>query len=90
MAQPGYNVHATAITAYAISWGFLIKLGEKGILTPQEIMDSLDFALAFVEENSQSFDDKTATDTARQLLESLMRVVGEGKAPKRPSPSGNG
>jgi hypothetical protein len=71
-------------------WGFLLKLGEKGILTPQEIMDCLDFALAFVEENSGAFDDKTATDTARQLLEALMKTVGDGKAPKRPSPSDNG
>ena len=23
MAEPNYNVHATSITAYAISWGFL-------------------------------------------------------------------
>jgi hypothetical protein len=52
MPQPAYNVHATAITAYAISWGFLLKLGEKGILSPDEIIDSLDFALSFVEENA--------------------------------------
>jgi transcriptional regulator GlxA family with amidase domain len=87
MPQPGYNVHATAITAYAISWGFLMKLGEKGVLTPVEIIDSLDLALAFVEENAGAFDDRTATDTARQLLESLMRTVGEQRRPPRPSPS---
>ncbi len=38
MPQPDYNVHATALTAYAIAWGFLCKLGEKGVLAPQEIM----------------------------------------------------
>ena len=87
MPQPAYNVHATAITAYAMSWGFLMKLGEKGILSPEEIIDSLDLALAFVEENAGSFDDQTATDTARQLLEALMSVVGEQRRPPRPSPS---
>ena len=77
MPQPGYNVHATAITAYAVTWGFMMKLGEKGILTPQEIIDSLDLSLNFVEENAGSFDDQTATDTARKLLEALIKAVGE-------------
>jgi hypothetical protein len=89
MPQPDYNVHATALTAYAIAWGFLCKLGEKGVLAPQEIMDALDFALTFIEENAKQFDDQTATDTARQLLESLMKIVGEGKMPKRSSSSDN-
>ena len=87
MPQPAYNVHATAITAYAISWGFLTKLGEKGILTPEEIIDALDFALSFVEENAVRLDDRTATDTARQLLKSLMSIVGEQRRPQRPSSS---
>jgi hypothetical protein len=87
MPQSAYNVHATALTAYAISWGFLLKLGERGILTPEEIIDALDFALSFVEENAAAFDDPTATDTARQLLESLMRTVGEQRGPRRPSSS---
>jgi hypothetical protein len=77
MSQPGYNVHATAITAYAIAWGFMMKLGEKGILTPQEIIDALDLSLNFVEENATAFDDQTATDTARKLLEALIKTVGE-------------
>jgi hypothetical protein len=88
MPQPSYNVHATAITSYAIAWGFLLKLGEKSLLSRQEIMDSLDFSLAFVEENAKHFDDQTATDTARQLLEALMKVVGEGGPPKPPSSAG--
>jgi hypothetical protein len=82
MTQPSYNVHATAITAYAISWGFLTKLGGKGILSPQEIIDALDLSLAFVEENSKAFDDGAATDTARQLLEALIKVVGEQHTPR--------
>jgi len=84
MAQPSYNVHATAITAYAVTWGFLCKLGEKGVLAPQEIIDALDFALHFLEENAPRFDDQTASDTARQLLESLMNIVAEGRMPRRP------
>jgi hypothetical protein len=86
MPQPSYNVHATAITAYAIAWGFLLKLGEKGLLTRQEMIDSLDLALVFVEDNAKHFDDQTATDTARQLVESLMKVVSEGGTRKRPTP----
>jgi hypothetical protein len=85
MPQPSYNVHATSITAYAICWGFLMKLGEKGLLTRQEVLDSLDFGLAFVEENAKHFDDQTATDTARQLLESLMKTVSEGKGQRKSS-----
>jgi len=79
MPQPSYNVHATAITAYAVTWGLMMKLGERGILTPQEIIDSLDLSLAFVEENAGAFDDQTATNTARKLLESLIKTVGETK-----------
>jgi hypothetical protein len=77
--QPSYNVHATAITAYAVTWGLMMKLGEKGILTPQEIVDSLDLSLAFVEDTTGAFDDKTATDNARKLLEALMKTVGQKK-----------
>jgi hypothetical protein len=87
MPQPAYNVHATALTAYAMSWGVLMKLGEKGVLAREEIIDSLDFALTFVEENARAFDDQTATDTARQLLESLMKTVGDRRGPRRPSSS---
>lgn len=85
MPQPSYNVHATSITSYALAWGFLCELGRKGILTPQEVIDVLDFGLAFVEEQSPKFDDQRATDTARQLLESLMRVVRDHGIPKSPS-----
>jgi hypothetical protein len=83
MPQQSFNVHATAITAYAITWGFLCKLGEKGVLTREEIIDALDFALHFVEENAAQFDDQTATNTARQLLESLMNIVAARKMPRR-------
>jgi len=63
----------------------MMKLGEKGILTPQEIIDALDLSLSFVEENAGAFDDQTATDTARKLLEALIKTVGENKS--RPSSS---
>lgn len=89
MPQPSYNVHATSITAYAICWGFLIKLGEKGLLTRQEILDSLDVGLAFVEEHAKQFDDQTVTDTARQLLESLMKTVSESGGQRKSSPPDN-
>lgn len=79
MPQPSYNVHATAITACAVTWGLMMKLGERGILTPQEIIDSLDLSLAFVEENAGAFDDQTATNIARKLLESLIKTIGETK-----------
>ena len=64
MAESAYNVHGTAITAYAISWGLLMKLGERGLLSRQEAVDVLDFALLFLEENAKHFSDQTATDTA--------------------------
>jgi hypothetical protein len=88
MPQPSYNVHGTAITAYAIAWGFLLKLGEKGILSRQEIVDSLDLALVFVEDNAKHFDDPMATDAARRIVESLMKTVSQGggtrKTPGQP------
>jgi hypothetical protein len=82
MTTPFDDAHATAITAYAVSWGFLMKLGEKGILTPQEIIDALDFALVFLEQNGQRFNDPAAIATARQLVESLIKIVGEKHTPR--------
>ena len=85
MAEFAYNVHGTAITAYAISWGLLMKLGEKGLLSRQEAVDVLDFALLFLEENAQHFSDQTATDTARQLVEQLIQTFSPRNTPQPPS-----
>lgn len=75
MPQPACNVHATALTAYAVMWGMLTKLGEKGLLSVQEAADVLDLALAFLEENAKHFDDQAATDIARQLVEALIHTL---------------
>jgi hypothetical protein len=87
MAQSIHNFHATAITAYAVSWGLLMKLGEKGILNRQEAVDVLDFALVFVEQNAQYFSDQAATDAARQLVENLMQTFSSRNT-SQPPPSG--
>jgi hypothetical protein len=80
--------------AYIGRWkwqGYSTKnFGEKGVLSPQEIIDALDLSLAFVEENAKAFDDGAATDTARQLLEALIKIVGERHTPRESPPSENG
>lgn len=66
---------ATAVASYALWWGMMTTLASKGILSQQDVMNALDSALHWLEENQQNFPDRRPIESAREIVEGLMNEV---------------
>jgi hypothetical protein len=65
---------ATALVAHAIGWGLLLTLAKKKVIDKQEVMDSLDIGLHWLETLQDQFSNPSAVEDARKIIEQKMNA----------------